>query len=144
MHDKIAHQQFKLSLLIVEKHHKGTEEHSDKNIGSGDQNALTANETQLKTKQLTFNIAHLITLIYSTQHFLQQEKFAVSGCKTKQFLLQALSYNFSREKSPVTSRFQIFKQNSRPLGFPPKRVTFRFFECFKSFFSSFLCMLMIG
>ena len=25
MYDKIAHQQFKLSLLIVEKHHKSTE-----------------------------------------------------------------------------------------------------------------------
>ena len=34
IYDKIAHQQFKLSLLIVEKHHKSTEEHSDKNIGS--------------------------------------------------------------------------------------------------------------
>ena len=30
IHDKIAHQQLKLPLLIVEKHHKGTEEHSDK------------------------------------------------------------------------------------------------------------------
>ena len=35
IHDKIAHQQLKLPLLIVEKHRKGTEEHSDKNIGSG-------------------------------------------------------------------------------------------------------------
>ena len=35
IHDKIAHQQLKLPLLIVEKHHKDTEEHSDKNIGSG-------------------------------------------------------------------------------------------------------------
>ena len=34
IHDKIAHQQLKLPLLIVQKHHKGTEEHSDKNIGS--------------------------------------------------------------------------------------------------------------
>ena len=33
--DKIAHQQLKLPLFIVEKHHKGTKEHSDKNIGSG-------------------------------------------------------------------------------------------------------------
>ena len=35
IYDKIAHQQLKLPLLIVEKHHKGTEEHLDKNIGSG-------------------------------------------------------------------------------------------------------------
>ena len=35
IHDKIAHQQLKLPLLIVEKHLKGTGEHSDKNIGSG-------------------------------------------------------------------------------------------------------------
>ena len=35
IHDKIAHQQLKLPLLIVEKHHKGTEEHLDNNIGSG-------------------------------------------------------------------------------------------------------------
>ena len=34
IHDKIAHQQLKLPLLIVEKHHKCIEEHSDKNIGS--------------------------------------------------------------------------------------------------------------
>ena len=34
IHEKIAHQQIKLPLLIVEKHLKGTEEHSDKNIGS--------------------------------------------------------------------------------------------------------------
>ena len=33
-YDKIAHQQLKIPLLIVEKRHKGTEEHSDKNIGS--------------------------------------------------------------------------------------------------------------
>ena len=33
MYDKIAHQQFKLSLLILKKHHKSVEEHSDKNIG---------------------------------------------------------------------------------------------------------------
>ena len=35
MYDKIAHQQLKLPLLIVEKYHKDTKEHSDKNIGSG-------------------------------------------------------------------------------------------------------------
>ena len=35
IHDKIAHQQLKLPLLIVERHHKDTEEHLDKNIGSG-------------------------------------------------------------------------------------------------------------
>ena len=35
IHDKIAHQQLKLPLIIVEKHHKCTEEHSDKNIGLG-------------------------------------------------------------------------------------------------------------
>ena len=35
IYDKIAHQQLKLPLVIVEKHHKCTEEHSDKNIGSG-------------------------------------------------------------------------------------------------------------
>ena len=35
IHDKIAHQQLKLLLLIVEKRHKGTAKHSDKNIGSG-------------------------------------------------------------------------------------------------------------
>ena len=35
LYDKIAHQQLKIPLLIVEKHRKGTEEHSDKNIGSG-------------------------------------------------------------------------------------------------------------
>ena len=35
IHDKIAHQQLKLPLLIVERHHNDTEEHSDKNIGSG-------------------------------------------------------------------------------------------------------------
>ena len=35
IHDKIAHQQLKLPLLIVERHHKDTEEHSDKNIGLG-------------------------------------------------------------------------------------------------------------
>ena len=35
IYDKIAHQQLKLPLLMVEKRHpKGTEEHSDKNIGS--------------------------------------------------------------------------------------------------------------
>ena len=34
IHDKIAHQQLKLPLLIVEKHHKDTEEHLDTNIGS--------------------------------------------------------------------------------------------------------------
>ena len=35
IHDKIAHQQLKLPLLIVENIVKDTEEHSDKNIGSG-------------------------------------------------------------------------------------------------------------
>ena len=35
IHDNIAHQQLKLLLLIVEKHHKCNEEHLDKNIGSG-------------------------------------------------------------------------------------------------------------
>ena len=36
IYDKITHQQLKIPLLIVEKkHRKGTEEHSDKNIGSG-------------------------------------------------------------------------------------------------------------
>ena len=35
IHDKIAHQQLKIPLLIVERHLKGTEEHLDKNIGSG-------------------------------------------------------------------------------------------------------------
>ena len=34
IHDKVDHQQLTLPLLIVEKHLKGTEEHSDKNIGS--------------------------------------------------------------------------------------------------------------
>ena len=34
IYDKIAHQQLKLPLLIVEKHRKGAEEHSDKSIGS--------------------------------------------------------------------------------------------------------------
>ena len=35
IHDKIAHQQLRLSLLIVENIIKKTKEHSDKNIGSG-------------------------------------------------------------------------------------------------------------
>ena len=35
IHDKIAHQQLKLPLLIVEGIIKDTKEHSDKNIGSG-------------------------------------------------------------------------------------------------------------
>ena len=35
VYDKIAHQRSKFPLLIVEKHHQGTEKHSDKNIGSG-------------------------------------------------------------------------------------------------------------
>ena len=127
------------------KHHQGTEKHSDKNIGLGNQNVLTTNETQLKTKQFTFNITHLITLIHSTQHFLQQAKFAVSGCKTKQFLLQALSYKFfPREKALLSSNFQIFKQKQQTAWVPPKRVTFRFFERFISLFSSFLRMLMIN
>ena len=34
IHDKIAHQQLRLSLLIVENIIKKTKEHSDKNIGS--------------------------------------------------------------------------------------------------------------
>ena len=50
IHDKIAHQQLKPPLLIVENITEYTREHSDKNIGSGSQNALTVNETQLKTK----------------------------------------------------------------------------------------------
>ena len=50
IHDKIAHQQLRLSLLIVENIIKKTKEHSDKNIGSRNQNTLTANEAQLKTK----------------------------------------------------------------------------------------------
>ena len=35
IHDKRAHQQLRLSLLIVENIIKKTKEHSDKNIGSG-------------------------------------------------------------------------------------------------------------
>ena len=35
IHDKIAHQQLRLSLLIVENIIKKTKEHLDKNIGSG-------------------------------------------------------------------------------------------------------------
>ena len=35
IHDKIIHQQLRLSLLIVEIIIKKTKEHSDKNIGSG-------------------------------------------------------------------------------------------------------------
>ena len=35
IHDKIAHQQLKNPITHSGKHHKGTEEHSDKNIGSG-------------------------------------------------------------------------------------------------------------
>ena len=50
MHDKIAHQQLKTPLLMVEDITKCTKEHSNKNIGSGSQNALTVNETQFKTK----------------------------------------------------------------------------------------------
>ena len=34
IHDKIAHQQLNIPLLIVEVQHKNTEEYSDKNIGS--------------------------------------------------------------------------------------------------------------
>ena len=35
IHDKISHQELRLSLLIVENIIKKTKEHSDKNIGSG-------------------------------------------------------------------------------------------------------------
>ena len=35
IHDKIAHQQLKTPITHSGKHHKGTEEHSDKNIGPG-------------------------------------------------------------------------------------------------------------
>ena len=35
IHDKIAHHQLKIPLLIVENITKYTKEHSDKNIGSG-------------------------------------------------------------------------------------------------------------
>ena len=35
IHDKIAHQQLKIPLLIVENITKYAKEHSDKNIGSG-------------------------------------------------------------------------------------------------------------
>ena len=49
MYDKIAHQQLKkFHYSQWKRHHKGTEEHSDKNIGSRNQNTLTANEAQLK------------------------------------------------------------------------------------------------
>ena len=34
IHDKIAHQQLKTPITHSGKHHKDTEEHSDKNIGS--------------------------------------------------------------------------------------------------------------
>ena len=50
IHDKIAHQQLKIPLLMVEDITKYTKEHSNKNIGSGSQNALTFNETLLKMK----------------------------------------------------------------------------------------------
>ena len=35
IHDKIAHHQLKIPLLLVENITKYTKEHSDKNIGSG-------------------------------------------------------------------------------------------------------------
>ena len=35
IHDKIAHQQLKIPLLMVENITEYTKEHSDKNIGSG-------------------------------------------------------------------------------------------------------------
>ena len=108
-----------------------TREHSYKNIGSESQNILTVNETQLKTKQFPFNIVHLITLRHSTQHFLQQVKFAISGCKTKQFLLQAIVYKFSLgEKARVSSHFQIFKLKQLTAWAAPKCVTFRFLTTF--------------
>ena len=81
--DKIAHQQLRIPLLIVENITEYTREHSNKNIGSGSYNALTVNETQSKMKYFQFNIAHLITLKHSTYHLLQQAKFAISGCIMK-------------------------------------------------------------
>ena len=45
IHDKIAHQQLKIPLLIVEDITKYTEEHPNKNIGSGSQNALIVTES---------------------------------------------------------------------------------------------------
>ena len=35
MHDKVAHQQLKTPITHSGRHHKDTEEHSGKNIGSG-------------------------------------------------------------------------------------------------------------
>ena len=45
IHDKIAHQQLKIPLLIVENITENTRKHSGKNIGSESHNALTVNET---------------------------------------------------------------------------------------------------
>ena len=145
MYDKIAHQQFKLSLLIVEKkQHKSTKEHSYKNIGSGSQNVLTANETWLKTKQFPFNITHLIALIHSTQHFLRQANFAISGCKTKQFLLQTIVYKFFQEKAPVSSNFQVFKLKQLTAWAAPQTCDLSVPQNVSyPYFLSFLCALMI-
>ena len=124
IHDKIAHQQLTIPLLIVENITEYTRERSGENIGSESQNALTVYETQWKTKQFPFNIAHLITSIHSTWHFLQQEKFAVSGCKTKQFLLQAMVYNFFPGKKPLQLlTFKYLNKTLDRLG-SPQRMNF--------------------
>ena len=122
-----------------------TREHSDKNIGSESQNALTVNETQLKMKQFPFNIAHLNALIHSTQHFLQKAKVAISGCKTKQSLLQALVYKFFQGKKPLSIlTFKYLNQQLTAWPAPPQMRDLSVSQNVSDPFSlSFLCALMI-
>ena len=117
--DKIAHQQLKPSLVIVEIITEYTREHSNKNIGSESQNVLIVNETQSKTKQFLFNIVHSISFEHSTQHPLQQGKFTISYCKTKQFVLQTTAHNFFPGEKPLfPPTFLYLNQNSKPFGLP--------------------------
>ena len=123
MHDKIAHKQLKKRSHYSQWKNitDCTGEHSGKNIGSESQNTLTVNETQSKLKQFPFNIVHLITLRYSTQHFLQQVKFAISGCKMKIVHLTSDPLQvFLGEKAPVSSNFPIFKLNQLTAWVAPK------------------------
>ena len=65
-------------------------------------------------------------MTHSTFHFLQQAKVAVSDCKTKYFLLQANGLQvFPGENPSLSSTFKYLNYNSRPLGLPPKRMTFQ-------------------
>ena len=127
IHDKIAHQQLKLPLLIVEKLQNILE-----NIQARTQVQKVRTLSQLMKHSRKRNSSPSTLFIYRietfhTAPFPTGKKNVISYCKTKQFLLHTMVHKFfSREKSPLSSNFPIFKLNQLTAWAAPKRVTFRF------------------